>query len=169
MDKDFVYSKIGMALVSAQRVEFITNQLVAHLREFDKDLYSITGAEFLAATQKANFARATLGKIFTLLKLNSNLVVIDELDEYLAKRNMLVHSFWKSYMDAISVEQIKRAIDFCYDFGRHSEQLESFFKGFIFFLVLRHVDDRTKVNNELKEWDKDFDYFVTSLNDRRLK
>ena len=169
VDKYFVFSRIGMALVSAQRVEFITNQLVTHLSEFDKDIYGITGEEFLAATKRANLARASLGKIFTLLKLNSTLVIEDELDEYLTKRNMLVHGFWRNYLNSISVEQAKRAVDFCYDFGRHSERLESFFKGFMFFIALRHVEDRTKVDDELKKWDKDFDYFITTLHVRRLK
>ena len=72
-------------------------------------------------------------------------------------------------MDSISVEQAKRAVDFCYDFGRQSERIESFFKGFIFFIALRHVEERTKVDDELKKWDKDFDYFITTLNDKRLK
>lgn len=169
VDKDFVYSRIGMALVSAQRVEFITGQLVIHLSEFDKDIYGITGEEFLAATQKANLARATLGKIFTLLKLNPTLVIEEELDEYLTKRNILVHDFWKNYLDSISVEQAKRAVDFCYDFGKHSERLESFFKGFMSFIALRHVENRTKIDVELKKWDDDFKYFITTLHDRRLK
>lgn len=169
VDKDFVFSRIGMALVSAQRVEYITSQLVTHLSEFDKDVYGITGEEFLAATQKANLARATLGKIFMLLKLNPTLVIEDELDEYLTKRNMLVHGFWRTYLDSYSVEQAKRAVDFCYDFGRHSIRLESFFKGFMFFIALRHVEDRTKVGDDFKPWDKDFEYFLTTLHDRRLK
>lgn len=169
IDKDFVFSRIGMALISTQRVEYITNQLVTHLNEFDKDIYGITGKEFLATTQKANLARATLGNIFKLLKLNSTLVIEEELNEYLKKRNTLVHSFWRNYLDGISEEQTKRAVDFCYDFGRQSEKIESFFKGFIFFLALRHVEDRTKVPGDLKDWDKDFDYFINTLHERRLK
>jgi len=43
VDKDFVYSRIGMALVAAQRVEFVTSQLVLHLIEFDRTVYGITG------------------------------------------------------------------------------------------------------------------------------
>ena len=78
VDKDFVFSRIGMALVSAQRVEFITNQLVKHLSEFDKDVYGITGEEFLAATHKANLARATLGKIF-----NTTLFPFISVEKYL--------------------------------------------------------------------------------------
>lgn len=168
INKDFVYSRIGMALVSAQRVEFIANQLVSFLREFDKDVYGITGEDFLAESQKANLARLTLGGVFKLLKLNPNLVIEEELDEYLKKRNTLVHKFWRDYLDTVSEAQAKKAVDFCYDFGRHSDKIESFFKGFIFFLVLRHVEDRTKVNDELKKWDSDFDYFISSLEGKRL-
>ena len=168
IDKDFVYSRIGMALVSAQRVEFITNKLVEHLREFDKSVYGITGEEFLNESKKANFARITLGGIFRLHKLNPKLVIEEELDDYLKKRNILIHCFWRYYLDTISVEQSKKAVDFCYDFGRHSDRMESFFKGFLFFLGLRHVSDRSKVDDELKNWDKDFDYFMNALQEKHL-
>jgi hypothetical protein len=169
IEQDFVFSRIGMALVSAQRVEFITNQLIDHLREFDKDIYGLTGQEFLDSSQKSNLARITLGGIFKILKLNPKLVVEDELDEYLGKRNILIHGFWRNYLNTISEEQAKRAIDFCNDFGRHSERIESFFKGFMFFLVLRHVKDRNTVTGEAKKWEKDFDYFIASLLEKQLK
>lgn len=169
IDKNLVYTRIGMALVSAQRVEFITNQLVSHLSEFDKDIYGITGEEFLAASPKANLARATLGNIFKLLKLNSNLAIEEELNEYLSTRNLLVHRFWEHYLDRISIAQMRKAIDFCYDFGKQSEKLESFFKGFLFFLALRHAEGRTTIDDELKKLNKDFDYFITVLQEGRLK
>lgn len=169
IDKDFVYSRIGMALVSAQRVEFIANKLVEHLREFDKDVYNITGEEFLNESKKANFARITLGGIFRLHKLNPKLVIEEELDDYLKKRNMLIHGFWRNYLDTISVEQAKSAVDFCYDFGRHSDRMESFFKGFVFFLVLKTVSNITHIGDELKTWEKDYDYFNYSLQANRLK
>lgn len=169
IDKDFVFSRIGMALVSAQRVEFITNQLIYHLREFDKDIYGLTGQEFLDSSQKSNLVRITLGGIFKLLKLNPKLVIEDELDDYLNKRNILVHGFWRNYLNTISEEQAKRAVDFCHDFGRQSERIESFFKGFMFFLVLRHVENRNKINEEAKKWEKDFDYFTSSLLEKQLK
>jgi hypothetical protein len=169
IDKDLVYTRMGMALVSAQQVEFITNQLIAPLREFDKDIYGITGEEFLAASPKANIARANLGNIFKLLKLDSNLAIEEELNEYLSNRNLLVHNFWKHFLDSTSLPQMRRAIDFCYDFGKQSERLESFFKGFLFFLALRHVEDRTTIDDELKKLEKDFDYFIAALPERRLK
>jgi hypothetical protein len=163
IDDNFLYSKIGMSLISAQRIEYITNQLVSHLREFDNNIYGISGEEFLSASQNANLARATLGSIFKLLKLNPTFVIEEELNDYLAKRNILVHGFWKRYLQTKSIEQIERALEFCNNFGQQSVKLESFFKGFIFFLALRHVKDRTNVGEELKKWDNDFDYFINAI------
>ena len=47
IDDTFAYSRIGMALISAQRVEFMACELVDHLIEFDKDIYEITTSIFL--------------------------------------------------------------------------------------------------------------------------
>ena len=168
IDKDFVFSRIGMALVSAQRVEYFATILTSHLKEFDESVYGITGPEFLAKSKKANLARATLGNVFTLLKLTPKLVLEEELNGYLAKRNLLVHGFWENYLDSYSADQAKRAVDFCYDFGRQSEKFESFFKGFIFFLGLRHVESIDKIDDELKSWKSDFDYFMLALQNKRL-
>lgn len=168
IDKDFVFSRIGMALISTQRVEYVATQLTAHLKEFDESVYGITGPQFFEKSKKANLARATLGKVFTLLKLTPKLVLEEELDEYLAKRNLLVHGFWQNHLDSYSVDQANRALDFCYDFGRHSEKIESFFKWFLFFLGLRHVKNIEKIDEDLKYWKNDFDYFMLALNNKRL-
>ncbi|OQP61900.1 hypothetical protein A3860_29830 [Niastella vici] len=73
--EDFVYSRIGMAITSAQRVEFIASQLLNHLVEFDKDLYGITTVEFLDKAAKSKSGKKTLGAIFNLLKLNPKLTL----------------------------------------------------------------------------------------------
>ena len=91
---DFVYSRIGMALISAQRVEFLTSRLLNLLTEFDKDVYGITTSEFLEKSSKSSKAYKTLGTIFNLLKLNPKLVIEDELNDYLKKRNLFVHNFF---------------------------------------------------------------------------
>lgn len=161
--QNFTYSKIGMALVSAQRVEYLTGQLVKLLSEFDQSLYKLTGEEFLAMSKKAKNARLTLGGIFKLLKLNPQFVIEDELNEYLQKRNILVHKFWRDYLKSTSEVDIKSAIDFCYDFGRLSNKVESFFKGFIYFLSLRHVNNRDELNGTIQMWSDDFDYFMARL------
>jgi hypothetical protein len=45
MTEVIVYSRIGMAFISSQRVEYITRELLKHLIEFDKELYGITTKE----------------------------------------------------------------------------------------------------------------------------
>ena len=165
--EDFVYSRIGMALISAQRVEFITGQLLAYLTEFDKDLYEITTSEFLEQTAKSRNGKKTLGAIFKLLKLNPKLIIEEELDNYLKKRNLLAHSFWSTYLQ--SKLDGKDGVEFCYDFGQHSNRIESFFKGFLFFLALRHVKDRDLLEPGVKQWGSDFDYFIASLQQKNLE
>ena len=168
-DEDYVYSRIGMALISAQRVEFITGKLLEILVEFDKTVYGITTAEFLEHSAKSKDAIKTLGSIFKLLKLNPKLVVENELNDYLQQRNLFVHRFWEVYLNEKSVEQATNAVAFCYDFGQFSDRVTSFFKGLIFFLALRHVKDRDHMDTDLKLWDKDFNYFMVSLDRKKLQ
>lgn len=164
---DLVYSKIGMALISAQRVEFITGKLVGYLTEFNQSFATITTEEFLAQTAKSKNGKRTLGTIFNLLKLNPKLVIEKELDTYLKKRNILAHNFWQTFLQKDSDD--KETIAFCYDFGRHSERIESFFKGFIYFLSLKLVKDANYLDAEIKKWNDDFDYFIISLKEKQLK
>lgn len=171
MDKiirdEYVYSRIGMALMSAQRVEFITGQLLQYLIEFDKVFYGITSDEFFNASKKSKNARMMLGQIFGLLKLNPQFSLTDEMDDYLKQRNLLVHGFWKEYLHSYSEEQKESAIQFCNALGKASEQLESFFKGFMYFLALRHVKDRDQLDAQLRKWDNDFIYFMEKAAERK--
>jgi len=168
-DETFVYSRIGMALISAQRVEFITSKLLEHLIEFDSSVYGITSEEFLDSSKKSKNTRKTLGNVFKLLKLNPKLVIENELDNYLTDRNLFVHRFWQSYLTSHTVGQAVKAAEFCYSFGAFSDRITSFFKGFIFFLALRHVKDRNQVDEDLKLWENDFDYFLSSLEKKHLE
>lgn len=168
-EEDFVYSRIGMALISAQRVEFITGQLIEVLKNFDGGGYQITSAEFLEQTEKSKKTIKTLGTIFKLLKLNPTLVLEEELDSYLKKRNLFVHSFWVEYMKIKTPEISKKILDFCYDFGKHSDRVESFFKGFVYFLSLRYVKDKDHLDPIIKSWINDFEYFKKSLTEKNLK
>ena len=167
--KEFVYYKIGMALISAQRVEYLTRELVKHLIEFDSEIYGIADQSFFDHSPSAQKLRKqTLGHIFKLLKLNPKLVLADELDNYLGKRNTLAHGFWKEFLSKASEEQEEKAVRFCNEFGRMSERMESFFKGFLFFLALRHIKDRYEIKGSLGEWGNDFDYFMIALNQKKL-
>ncbi len=164
-----VYERVGMALISAQRVEQLTGDLLKHLEEFDKTVYGITSTEFWEKSKKSNKARKTLGQVFNLLKLNPKWVIEEELEAYLEKRNLLAHGFWRVFLNGRNEGQSQRALDFCNSFGEESMRMERFFKGFIFFLALRHVADREKVPLDLIEWQKDFDFFVETLNEERWK
>ena len=165
--EDFVYSRIGMALVSAQRVEFIAGKILNHIIKFDKDFVGITSDEFLKKTAESKNGKKTLGTIFHLLKLNPKLVIEEELDKYLKKRNLLAHGFWTTYLGAGM--DGKDAVDFCYDFGRHSERVERFFKGFLFFLASHYVKDFDSIEPSIKVMRPDFDYFMQSLQQKNLK
>ena len=158
-----VYQRIGMALISAQRVEFLTSKILEHLAEFNHYFTMITSAEFLSNTSKALKARKTLGEVFKLLKLNPDWVIEDELNEYLKQRNLLVHGFWQTHLNTKSPQQAKVALDFCNAFGGMSEGVESFFKGFLYFLALRYVEDRDHLGEGIKLWDDDFEYFLVAL------
>jgi len=165
MNKDYVFCRIGMALVSAQRVEFITRQIVEHLSEFDKNTYGIMTPDFLN-DKNLNKPNKTLGQIFRLLKLSPNLVIEEVLDDYKNRRNILIHQFWEKYLQKETIEQANIAVEFCNEFGRLSTALESFFKGFLYFLALRHVKDRDHLDADFREWDKDFEFFLYALDNR---
>lgn len=166
-NKDFVYSRIGMALTSAQRVEFITGQLLNYLIEYDKTLYGLTSNEFLEKAAKSKNSKKTLGAIFNLFKLNPSLIIEEELDNYLQKRNLLAHGFWTTFLQ--NGASGKEAVEFCNEFGKHSNRLESFFKGFLYFLALKHVKHYNDLGADIKELSSDFEYFMSSLAQQNLK
>ena len=167
--EDVVYSKIGAALISAQRVEFLTGQLLGVLEE-DGEIYGIMTEDFMANTEKSKKnRRKTLGQIFTFLKLNPKLVLADELDEYVRVRNKLVHGFFQTHMATKSDEQMWKAMSFCYAFGRFSNRIEKFFQGLLYFLALRHVEDRNYLDSEMQRWSDSFDYFMKSLEHKTLQ
>lgn len=66
----YLFERIGIALISAQRVEVITAKLLEYLYEFREHLSPFTADEFLATTKNGIKARKTLGEIFKILKLN---------------------------------------------------------------------------------------------------
>lgn len=70
VDTNFVNPRIGMALISAKRLEFITKQLVECLKEFHADVYGITGDEFLTLRKKQIWREALL----TMFSNVSNLI-----------------------------------------------------------------------------------------------
>lgn len=167
--EDVVYSKIGAALVSAQRVEFIAGQILELLEEHG-EVYGIMTEDFTSNSEKSKKIRKkTLGHIFKLLKLNPKLVIAEELDEYARLRNILVHKFSQTHLTAKSNEQMWRVMQFCYAFGRFSNRMEKFFGGFLYFLSLRHVKDIHHLPKEIQKLKDSFEYFMKSLDHKKLQ
>lgn len=167
--EDVVYSKIGGALVSAQRVEAIAGKLLEFLENHGEN-FGIVTEDFISSSEKSKKIRKkTLGQIFNFLKLNPKLVLADELDEYTRLRNILAHKFYSTFLMTKSDEQMWRAIRFCYSSGRYSNRVEKFFEGFLYFLALRYVDNADELPDELKVKRESFEYFMQSLKHERLQ
>lgn len=167
--ENIIYSKIGAALVSAQRVEFIAGKILELLEEHG-EVYGIMTEDFTSNSEKSKRIRKkTLGHIFKLLKLNPKLVIADDLDEYARLRNILVHKFFQTHLNTKSDEQMWRVMQFCYAFGRFSNRIEEFFRGFLYFLALRHVKDMYHLPKEIQKTRGSFEYFMKSLNHKKLQ
>lgn len=160
-NSDLVFSKMGRALLAAQRIEFLAGEILKFLAEFDEELYHLTSDEFLKLSGKTIKIKMTLGHIFKLLKLNPGLVIEEELNSYLEKRNVLIHDFFSVYLHTRSRTQATKAENFCNDFLEHSSRMESFFKGFLNFLALPKFseDDEPYIDESLMG--KDFEYFIS--------
>jgi len=167
--EDTVYSKIGMALISAQKVEFIAGLILGFLEEHG-EVYDIMTEDFISHSEKSKKVRKkTLGHIFRLLKLNPKLIIADELDEYARLRNILVHKFLQTHLNPKSDEQMWRTVQFCYAFGRFSNRMEKFFKGFLYSLSLEYVKDVGYIMRDTKEKRDHYKYFIESLNHKKLQ
>ena len=158
-----VYQRIGMVLVCAQRAEFITESLMSLLVVRDAIMFEITGAEFFGNSSKATKSRKMLGNIFQLLKLTPGITIEERLNDYLKRRNLLVHGFWRNHINSKSKKTIKSAIKFCDEFMEMSHNLERYFKGFMYFLELRQTGDSKQLSVTAKQWESDFAYFVSFL------
>lgn len=113
-----VYSKIGMALVSIQRVEDVAKSVVKILILGNEKKYGLKPVIFNDGLYEIDrLSKYTLGNTFRLLKFNPELIIEDELDKYRDFRNSFVHSFWQDYLDTKSETQKKKAIDVCYEIG----------------------------------------------------
>jgi len=167
--EDVVYSKIGAALVSAQRVESIAGKLLEFLEHHGHG-YSLMTEDFISISEKSkNERKKTLGRIFSLLKLNPKLIISDELDEYARLRNILVHKFYQTHLQTKSNEQMWKVMEFCYAFGRFSNRIEKFFEGFLYFLAIQDLDDLNLLPQKIQDKKSSFDYFIKSLDYQSLQ
>lgn len=94
------FTLLGLAVYTAQKVEFCLYGLAAHAANLpeakaSKRFAALTPDLFLSKSAADSVAlRATLGELYSTF---GNRLVISsaEFDEFLEKRNMVVHNFWR--------------------------------------------------------------------------
>ena len=161
--KDAVlYSYVGKALFAAQRVEFLSKIVEGHLLEFDS-IYKITSESFQKnAIYKSENIFRCLGQIFRYLKLNPNLIPDHLFDTYIENRNYLVHEFSIELLRNQSQENLRKATLFCIEFSRHSDFITKYFKGLLFYLILRQFG-KENMDPAIQSWTKDYQFFIDRL------
>lgn len=73
-----------------------------------------------------------------------------------------------SHLQSKSKESIEKAIQYCNEFGNQSNKVESFFKGFMYFLALRDVQYVDKLDPLFKLLENDFEYFLSTMKEKFL-
>lgn len=94
------YALLGIAMVSTQKLEFALYGIAVHLTHLpgvasDSRFRALTPADFLSPLpEKRAIRKATLGQIAR--KLGPHLLFpADELEDYVARRNLIAHDFWR--------------------------------------------------------------------------
>jgi len=154
-----------MALVSVQRVEKVCKNLITCLILVDEEINAVSSKEFVKKSPNLDkLAKYTLGNLFRLLNLNQNIGLENEFAEYLKMRNLFIHNFNSEYLNEYSEEQKKKAIDFCYEIGKYSEKMESYFKGLTYLLALTYIKDKSKIDPIFKKWETDYNLYIKERN-----
>ena len=167
------YYWIGNALISGQRVEFLTHGIISHFKDLnqDKEFKNLTPRMFLDNTNEAQKTRKqTLGQIFRILKQNDSLAIVESLNDYLLKRNLLVHGLWREYFrDNYKSDEHSNGIQFCKDFIDKSAKMENFYKGLLYAMV-KHVSSISQVEipQSLGKFENKYSYFINCLNHKKL-
>ncbi|WP_421875982.1 hypothetical protein [Marinoscillum sp.] len=165
---------IGASVLAAHRIEFLTQGLVAHFKNLPehKQFKNLNPRVFLDDTESnKKLRRQTLGQIFRILsEESSSLTLIDELDKYLQKRNLLIHDFWRTYYRNNNDYLISsEPVEFCKTFLEHSAKLEDFFKGLL-YLIASHIANLNNhdIPRSISSYKKHSNYFRICLQRKKL-
>ena len=158
--KDDVYARIGMALVSIQRVERACKYLIICLKIADKKTKFFSSEEFLERSNLDKLDRYTLGSLFRLLNLNRNIGLEKEFSAYLRLRNSFVHSFSTEYLTGHSELQKMRAIDACFEIGRLSQKMERYIRGITYYFAFSCIKDHSKIDSSVFGGKEDYELYL---------
>jgi hypothetical protein len=173
MDKFENYAWIGGALLATQRVEFLTHGIISHYKTIkeEKEFKNLTPRVFLDDTpENRKLRKQTLGQIFRILKKTPNLSIECELEEYLEKRNILIHELWRKYFKNNSEDlNLASVNEFCVDFIDRSSKIEKYYKG-LMYAIAKHIAEINKLEipDKIKELKINYKYFIDCLIANRL-
>jgi len=161
-------SLIGSALISCQKVEFMTYGLISHFKniQHEKKFRKLSPQVFLDdSAESKEIRKHTLGQLFKLLKDKNVAYIHDRLDDYLTKRNILIHEllreFYKDNNNEINDSRVK---EFCIEIIETSNKLEKFFKGFLYQLTLFSMENTDfKLPKEIGEIANEYNYFLNCI------
>ncbi|MCY3787887.1 MAG: hypothetical protein OXH63_03765 [Gemmatimonadetes bacterium] len=136
MDDDQVFvecATIGEAVLAAQRIEFLLNGLIAHvkpeLKRRDKRLRQLTGETFLRGDPSA--LRATLGQLVEAYGIEL-LLSVDDLRNFVKNRNLIVHDYWRLSKDRIrGGRTLENPIAFLREFIGDCQRWEGILRGLL--------------------------------------
>jgi len=165
------YRLIGLALISCQRVEFLTLGVVSHFNNIraDEQFKKLTPKAFLDDTSDGRKVRKqTLGQVFRILKQDEKLAISDKLDDYLECRNILVHELWRKYLkDENSNNTYPELEQFCKTFIDKSSKVEKFYKGLVYIMALSiSLKSNVEVPSNIKEFKNHYYYLLECLDNQ---
>ena len=122
---------IGLALLAAQRVEFLLYGLVAHIRDDlkqgDRRFHGLTPERFLRGD--VSEMRATLGQLATAYG-EGFLLSADDLTAFVKKRNLIAHDYWRLAKANIrGAEELQNPMGFVQGFLADCQRWERILRG----------------------------------------
>lgn len=167
------YTWIGAALLATQRVEFLTHGIVSHFKDIqsEKKFNKLTPKIFLNDTKEnRKIRKQTLGQIFQVLKYESRLSITENLNDFLEKRNILVHELWRQYYKVNTDRSMeKEIIEFCKILIADSSKMERFYKGFLYAMAKNIAEkNMLEIPEEIRKMESEHIYFIESLQNENL-
>ena len=145
------FTLLGLSVYTAQKVEFGLYGLAAHASHLpeirsNKRFAALTPDLFLSKTpgESATF-RATLGELYRIF--GERLAISSaEFDEFLNKRNIVVHSFWREVRDLRGRVGIPQPDQYLLAFIELGEKVASTLQGLLSLLQEAAAENEGRSN-----------------------
>lgn len=149
---------LGATVIQIQKVEYSMLGSITTLNEellkSDKKFKNLNPTRFFSTNpDDVKYRKQTLGTIISFLKNHVNFLNPDKLDDYLTRRNDLIHNLWRQYLshgrEKNRINKIQ-AFRFIISVYKDSLKWSCIFKGFL-FEIARHIHEANNLNEPLSE------------------